>query len=674
MNTTRKASFTKILIANRGEIACRVIKTAHRLGYSTVAVYSEADAQARHVELADEAVCIGPAPVSESYLNIDAIIAAAKATGANAVHPGYGFLSENATFAARCDAEDICFIGPPIGAIELMGSKRESKIAMLAANVPCIPGYEGDHQDESFLLKEAQRICLPLMIKASAGGGGRGMRRVDRTEDIQESLQRARSEAENAFGSGELILERAVDSARHVEIQVFGDTHGNYVFLGERDCSMQRRHQKVVEEAPSPAVTPEIRRAMGAAAVKAAQACKYVGAGTVEFLLDQKGEFYFLEMNTRLQVEHPVTEMITGEDLVEWQIRVARGERLPKLQEEITLTGHAIEVRLYAEDPANQFLPQTGDVLVWQPAPEDLARSDHGLKAGVPISRFYDPMLAKIICHGDTREDALRKLERALRQTVLMGVTHNKGFLLDLLATQTFRDGEATTNFIALHYGNEGWHRTDHLEESLTVAALALNEQPFPHAGSTGNLARFPQRTVLLQSGETDYSITSTLTGESNNTGERNNTRVSITTKEATTKEQTTKQFSAQLLRLDNDKLHYRWEGVNKSARIKLVDDQIHVDLGHGPRVFENHTHRPPQSQDGAGSGILKAPMDGAVTAVMVTVGETVSKGQTLLVIEAMKMEHLVRADLDGVVEEIIVQKGQQVKGKQRLGNLKANP
>lgn len=664
--------FDKILIANRGEIACRVMQTAHRLGYATVAVYSDADAQARHVGIADEAVCIGPAPVNESYLNIDAIIAAAHQTGANAIHPGYGFLSENAEFAARCAEAGLCFIGPPIPAIQLMGSKRESKIAMIEAGVPCVPGYEGNRQDEDHLLMEAQRIGFPLMIKASAGGGGRGMRRVNSQDELHESLQRARSEAENAFGSGELILEKAVDHARHVEIQVFGDQLGNHVFLGERDCSMQRRHQKVVEEAPSPAVTPSIRRAMGNAAIKAAKACHYVGAGTVEFLLNPAGEFYFLEMNTRLQVEHPVTEMITGEDLVEWQIRVAQGERLPKLQDEITLRGHAIEVRLYAEDPAHQFLPQTGDIIAWQPACVSLARTDHGIKAGTPVSRFYDPMLAKIICWGNTREDALRKLDRALQHTVLLGVTHNKSFLLDLIRTNAFRQGEATTHFIGDHYGVQGWQPASNLQEHLAVAALVIASQPLSTAGSTGQLRRVSRRPLILQYEKKTHEITLDHNGDHYlckiDADTSSHLKISLIepnagfTKRAGPTETCPTQSTA---------LTYLWNGIRKQGHALIQGDTLYIDLGNGPRILENHTHHAPQSQEGPGSGLLKAPMDGAVTALMIDTGQPVKKGQTLLVIEAMKMEHLVKADLDGIVAEVLVQKGQQVKGKQRLVTLR---
>ena len=375
-------SFDKILIANRGEIACRVIASAQALGYRTVAVYSEADRDARHVRLADEALCIGPANATASYLNIGALLDACRRSGADAVHPGYGFLSENSDFARACEDAGITFIGPPVAAIRLMGSKRLSKIAMEEAGVPCVPGYQGEDQSDDTLLREARRIGLPLMIKASAGGGGRGMRVVTDETEIPAQLNSARQEARNSFGNDELILERAVSTPRHVEIQVFGDHHGNVIHLGERDCSVQRRHQKVVEEAPSPALDATLRRRMGEAAVNAARACGYVGAGTVEFLLGADGEFYFLEMNTRLQVEHPVTELVTGQDLVAWQLKVAAGEALPLTQDQVTLTGHAMEVRLYAEDPAQGYLPQTGPVRRWRPASGEGIRVDHGLREG----------------------------------------------------------------------------------------------------------------------------------------------------------------------------------------------------------------------------------------------------------------------------------------------------
>jgi geranyl-CoA carboxylase alpha subunit len=434
-------SFEKILIANRGEIACRVIATAQSLGYRTVAVYSEPDADARHVQLADEAVCVGPALASASYLNVDALLDACRKTGADAVHPGYGFLSENAGFSKACKDAGITFIGPDEDAIHLMGSKRLSKIAMIEAGVPCIPGYEGEDQSDATLLKEAERIGLPLMIKASAGGGGRGMRVVTDASEIPAQLKSARQEAKSAFGSDELILERAVMQPRHVEIQVFGDRHGNVIHLGERDCSVQRRHQKVVEEAPSPAVDEALRQQMGEAAVNAAKACNYVGAGTVEFLLAPEGDFFFLEMNTRLQVEHPVTEAITGIDLVREQIRIAAGAPLSFSQEDIRFHGHAIECRINAEHPTT-FVPSPGVVGDFH-APGGLGvRVDSGLYAGYRIPPNYDSLIAKLVVHGTTRNDCLMRLNRALGEFVIDGIDVNIPLHADVIQQQHFIDGD----------------------------------------------------------------------------------------------------------------------------------------------------------------------------------------------------------------------------------------
>src|SRR5450830_1016947 len=460
-------TFQKILIANRGEIACRIILGAQALGYRTVAVFSEADAQARHMQLADEAVCIGPPPVTQSYLNSAALLDAARKTAADALHPGYGLLSENAAFAQACLDAGLTFIGPSPAAIALMGSKRLSKIAMLAAGVPCIAGYQGAEQDDPTLAREAERLGYPLMIKASAGGGGRGMRLVQGPEALAQQLHSARSEAMNAFGSDELILEQALVEPRHVEIQLFGDQHGQLIHLGERDCSIQRRHQKVIEEAPCPVMTAELRQAMGEAALKAGRAVSYVGAGTVEFLLDARGQFYFLEMNTRLQVEHPVSEMITGLDLVDWQLQIAAGQPLPLTQSEVSLSGHAMEVRLYAEDPAQGFLPQTGAVLRWEPAAG--VRIDHGVLEGQRISPFYDPMLGKIIAHGATREEARRKLLRAVEDTVLLGVATNQRLLADLLKHPQFIHGDFSTALIAEHFSDI--HHTNATAEQLALAA-----------------------------------------------------------------------------------------------------------------------------------------------------------------------------------------------------------
>lgn len=643
------SAFDKILIANRGEIACRVIRTARDMGYRTVAVFSEPDRDALHVALADEAVCIGPATVSESYLNVDAILGAARRTGANAIHPGYGFLSENADFARACEAAGVVFIGPPVDAIHLMGSKRLSKIAMQEAGVPCIPGYEGEQQDDARLMAEAERIGLPLMIKASAGGGGRGMRVVTDSNEIAEQLRSARSEARNAFGSDELILERAVMRPRHIEIQVFGDQHGNVIHLGERDCSVQRRHQKVVEEAPSPAVDPELRERIGAAAVQAARACNYYGAGTVEFLLDASGEFYFLEMNTRLQVEHPVTELITGEDLVAWQIRVARGERLPLTQEQVRLNGHAIEVRLYAEDPAAGFLPQTGSVLRWQPATGEGVRIDHGLREGYSVGSHYDPMLAKIIAWGDSRDDARRRLIRAVEDTQLLGVHDNRRFLAAILRHPAFANGSATTAFIGDEFA---------ADESLEVAAPTSEDWAVAAA--------------LVSHGYSQSSHSFT-------------TRASSLPEQRLSLQAAAQQQDTVVARHEDGGLMVRVGDQSHHVRLGTDQQQVEIDgllrplaatvsggtvwLA-GPGLawcFEDRTYDAPDVSGGAGSGQIRAPMDGAVLDVMCKEGDTVQKGQVLVLLEAMKIEHSLKADTDGVVAAVNVRAGDQVKSKQIL-------
>ena len=443
--------FKKILIANRGEIACRVIKTARKMGIATVAVFSEADRAAPHVLAADEAVPIGPAPAKESYLVIEKLIEAAKASGAEAVHPGYGFLSENADFARACRDAGRVFIGPEPEAITLMGNKRQAKLRMLAAGVPCIPGYEASDLDDEALAVEGERLGFPLMVKAAAGGGGRGMRLVHEASQLRAALRAARSEAANAFGSGELILEKAVIGARHVEVQVFADAHGNVVHLGERDCSVQRRHQKVVEESPSPAVGLVLRERMGEVAVAVARAIGYRGAGTVEFLLAPGGDFYFMEMNTRLQVEHPVTERVTGLDLVEWQLRVAAGEKLPLAQEAISASGHAIEVRLCAEDPAKGYAPQAGRLLAWEPPTGEGVRLDAGYGEGNTVTPNYDPMIAKLIVSGETRAQAIERSVAALQSFRIEGIKTNIPLHLRIVQDEAFRAGELDTHFLEHH-------------------------------------------------------------------------------------------------------------------------------------------------------------------------------------------------------------------------------
>ncbi|RZG43542.1 acetyl/propionyl/methylcrotonyl-CoA carboxylase subunit alpha [Acinetobacter wuhouensis] len=644
--------FSKVLVANRGEIAVRVMKTAKAMGYATVAVYSDADRNARHVKVADEAVYIGASKVSESYLSIQNIIEACKKTGADAVHPGYGFLSENTDFAAACAENGITFIGPPAPAIELMGSKRLSKIAMIQAGVPCVPGYEGDQQDIAHLEQQANQIGYPLMVKASAGGGGRGMRLVQSAADIVESLKTARSEAENAFGSGELILEKAVIAPRHVEIQVFGDTHGNYVYLFERDCSIQRRHQKVVEEAPCPVMTETLRQQMGEAAVAAARSCDYVGAGTVEFLLDASGEFYFLEMNTRLQVEHPVTELITGLDLVEWQLRIANGETLPLQQSELTLTGHAIEVRLYAEDPRLDFLPQTGQVQRWLPAELPNVRIDHGLLTVDEISPFYDPMVAKVIAYGKTRQDAIRLLARAVDDCVLLGVNSNKQFLVNLLRHPIIVKGDTNTAFIQGHFQDDvSLHKQTLGLEHLAIAAALFTNASSQSSWNTGIALSLP---LKLKHDEQQLQVSVKR--------DQNQVEVEICGQTST----------IQILEQTAQKLVYDANGVRRSIDYVLDGNNLFLDAVNGNIAIENATYAPPETSDVAGDGKIRAPMDGAIINILVNTGDTVTKGQTLLILEAMKIQQQIKSDVDGVVDEIIGQVGQQVKKRQLVLNIQA--
>ncbi|MBE8591670.1 acetyl/propionyl/methylcrotonyl-CoA carboxylase subunit alpha [Pseudomonas sp. MAFF 301449] len=620
--------FTKILISNRGEIACRIQRTAQALGYRTVALYSDADANALHVQMADESIHIGAAPVQQSYLNIQAILDAAHRTGADAIHPGYGFLSENPAFANACITAGITFIGPSAEAIDLMGSKRLSKLAMLDAGVPCIAGYQGSAQDDATLQHHADRIGYPLMIKASAGGGGRGMRLVHQREHLLEHLRTARSEAQNAFGSDELILEQALIEPRHVEIQLFGDSHGHLIYLGERDCSIQRRHQKIIEEAPCPVMPPVLRQAMGEAALKAGRAVNYVGAGTVEFLLDRNGQFYFLEMNTRLQVEHPVTELITGLDLVAWQLQVAAGQPLPLTQEQVSLSGHAMEVRLYAEDPAQGFLPQTGKVLRWEPAAG--VRTDHGVSEGQTISPFYDALQAKIIAHGATREEARRKLLRAVEDTMLLGVNTNQQLLADLLRHPDFIDGNFSTGLIAEHFS--------HIAPlAATNEQLALAAALFYHHGANQHAQGLA--------------------------GWRNNAGIPWTYRLEVNGDLHTVTVDDLQLSTDGRYATRVLNGIRRRVAYHLDGDQLWLP----GLTVTNRTQQVASRRADASSGTVKAPMDGAIVEVRVRAGERVSKGQLLLVLEAMKMEHPLTAGIDGVIKAVQAVAGDQVRNRQVL-------
>jgi len=644
----------KILIANRGEIACRIQRTAQALGYRTVAVFSDADADALHVRMADEAVKLGPAPVQQSYLNIPAILDATRRTGADAIHPGYGFLSENAGFALACRDAGITFIGPSPEAIELMGSKRLSKIAMIEAGVPCINGYQGAEQDDATLSREAERIGYPLMIKASAGGGGRGMRLVHDASDLLEQIRTARSEALNGFGSAELILEQALIEPRHVEIQLFGDRHGNLIYLGERDCSVQRRHQKVIEEAPCPVMTAELRQAMGEAALKAGRAVKYVGAGTVEFLLDARGQFYFLEMNTRLQVEHPVTELITGLDLVAWQLNIAEGQPLPLRQEQVQLTGHAMEVRLYAEDPAQGFLPQTGRVVAWEPALQDGVRIDHGLIEGQVISPFYDPMLGKLIAHGATREEARRKLLRAVQDSVLLGLQSNQRLLASLLEHPQFAGGDFSTGFIAQHFADHAClHPEPPNAQHLAIAAAlfyqaAAQAHPAPLGGWRNNASVPLHYRIGLEDRDWPVALQA-IPGQP----------LCIQVAE--------RSLELKIIHSDGRWVTLEIEGVRQRHAYRLEAGRLWLFTRPGSLTFVDRTQAQVTGQASVSSGTLKAPMDGAIVDVLVNEGSKVTKGQLLVVLEAMKMEHPLKSGIDGVLKRLQVKVGDQVKNRQIL-------
>ena len=661
--------FNKILIANRGEIAVRVIKTARKLGYQTVAVYSEADAGALHVREADEAICIGGAPVGESYLNSEKIIQAITLSGADAVHPGYGFLSENTDFARCCEENGVTFIGPGPEAINLMGNKRAAKIRMIEAQVPCIPGYQGEDQTDEVLIAEAKKIGFPVMVKAAAGGGGRGMRLVHEGDDLGQALESARSEAKKTFGSDEMILEKAVIQPRHVEIQIIADQQGNTLYLGERDCSIQRRHQKVIEEAPSPAVDEPLRKQMGQAAVEAAKSCNYVGAGTVEFLLDQSGKFYFLEMNTRLQVEHPVTEMITGLDLVEWQINIAQGELLPLKQEEVCINGHAMEARLYAEDPANEFLPQTGQVLRWKLPGNVDARVDHGIVEGQQISPHYDPMIAKIIVHGANRNQARRKLLAALKQTEIQGVTTNQQFLANICQHPVFAEGDATTAFIEEHFSEDPSliSTEPELRELVIAAALIcrLDSLQTLHTSAWRTGGNLPI-TIKITADETQYSASLVIDAE--NRHARTIEISAIEEKESTV----LGRMVLESIELKSNYFTFQLEGIRTTVLFTQSAKQLYLNAGTGNRLFINTTNLPPAVSQGAGSGLVTAPMDGGIVKVLVSEGDSVSEGQLVAVMEAMKMEHQLKSGIDGIVSTVSVSEGDQVKNRQLLVEVSA--
>ncbi|NNE86057.1 MAG: acetyl/propionyl/methylcrotonyl-CoA carboxylase subunit alpha [Alphaproteobacteria bacterium] len=640
---------SSLLIANRGEIAVRVMRTARRMGIRTIAVYSEADAGAMHVAEADEAVCVGPPSPTESYLNMEAVLGAARDSGAEAIHPGYGFLSENAAFAEACQEAGIIFVGPSAASIRAMGDKAAAKAAMEGAGVPLVPGYHGDDQTPKVLAGEAKKIGFPVLIKASAGGGGRGMRIVRDAVEFTDALASAKREAKGAFGDDRVIIEKYLERPRHIEVQMFGDTQGNVVHLFERDCSLQRRYQKVIEEAPAPGMSDARRAEIGAAAIAAAKSIDYVGAGTVEFIVDAAaggadGPFYFMEMNTRLQVEHPVTELITGTDLVEWQLRVASGERLPLNQERITQTGHAVEARLYAEDPSRDFLPAAGRLVHLQWPAGDGIRIDTGVRNGDSIAVEYDPLIAKMIAHGPDRETALHRLHAAMCELQLVGPITNQAFLADALAHPAFIEGEIDTNFIAEH--RSALLPTEaSMSNANILAALAFLLEERGHsqvlrggdAHSPWNITdswrpNLPARDrVELQYGDTDISVDLMNDGRG---------------------------WQANLSNGDSSlPVGQLPEGV------AVYRDGHTLILTDGPRQ-QRLTHIVPLEQadrgEGAGGG-LSAPMPGKVVQALVAAGDSVIRGQTVMILEAMKMEHAISAPADGVVADVFFNAGDQV-------------
>ncbi|HIG66868.1 MAG TPA: biotin/lipoyl-binding protein [Porticoccaceae bacterium] len=651
--------FNSILVANRGEIACRVIRSAKQLGYRTIAIYSDADAGAPHVQLADDAVRIGPGPVGESYLVPELILQAAASSGAESIHPGYGFLSENAAFAEAVERAGLVFIGPTREAIEVMGNKAESKRRMIKAGVPCVPGYEGHDQSDETLLAEALKIDLPLMVKAAAGGGGRGMRLVHDQADLANAIKLARAEAEEAFGSGELILEKAIIKPRHVEIQVFADSMGNTVHLGERDCSVQRRHQKVVEEAPCPVMTSELREKMGQSAIDAAKSVNYRGAGTVEFLLDDSGFFYFLEMNTRLQVEHPVTELITGLDLVALQISVAQGELLGLTQDDIDFRGHAIEVRLYMEDPSQDFLPASGPVDLWSPASGVGIRIDSGICTGQAISPFYDPMVAKVIAYGPSREIARVRLINALKETVLFGTPNNKDFLIDCLERQSFIDGSVTTAFISEEFSAGDLEtRSPRFTDSAVAAVIELALQHDSHRNHSllvsSNLRNWTSASAMVsrkqyQFGELIHDLSISPIANSADT-------YKVT--EATAEQSTV----VQLVKVEDNIALVVVDGANLVAQyMSPGHGQIYCSIEGCGAFFKDMIILDGAVDEAVGGGRVVAPMHGLLLEVLVKEGDQVVKGQTLAVLEAMKMHYEIQAEIDGIVDEITAVTGQQV-------------
>jgi 3-methylcrotonyl-CoA carboxylase alpha subunit len=687
--------FQKILIANRGEIACRIIKTAKKMGVLTVAVYSDADKNALHVQLADEAIHIGSSPSRESYLVVEKVIEAAKVTGAEAIHPGYGFLSENAEFCRACSENNITFVGPPVSAIEAMGSKSAAKNIMQAANVPLVPGYHGEDQSLALLKQSADEMGYPVLLKATAGGGGKGMRQVWDSQSFTGELSAAKREAMSSFGDETMLVEKYLIEPRHVEIQVFCDNHDNAVYLFERDCSVQRRHQKVIEEAPAFKMSDKLRSEMGESAIQSAKAIGYQGAGTVEFLLDANGEFYFMEMNTRLQVEHPVTEMISGQDLVEWQLRVAFGEVLPKTQEQLQLNGHAFEARIYAEDTQNDFLPATGTLnLLETPQTNNHVRIDTGVRQGDEVSVYYDPMIAKLIVWDEDRPKALKRLAKALSEYQIDGVTTNIDFLYDVATSSPFVKEEIDTSFIEKNHDelfskSEDNSLTEQLQKDLITAALysvlsnnarakekALNStEPYSpwHTPSAWRMNEAQSHQVTFSHGE-NYKVTlepNTLDGISGNTEEEISYNASITTEHALEDKSASHVFHCQAKlttdKLTTDSLIVTLDGHRIQVTISNINDVIKVYKHGGMTSFKRLRADLGNAENQQSAGGLCAPMNGTMVSVLVKPQDKVEKDQPLVIMEAMKMEHTIKAPFSGMVNKIYFAKGDMVDGGAEL-------
>ncbi|ARD23115.1 acetyl/propionyl/methylcrotonyl-CoA carboxylase subunit alpha [Shewanella japonica] len=665
--------FTKLLIANRGEIACRIINTARDMGIRTVALYSDADANARHVAMTDESFHIGGSAPADSYLKADLIIDIAKKSGAEAIHPGYGFLSENAEFARNCEQNGVAFVGPGSDAIDAMGSKSAAKIIMGAANVPLVPGYHGDDQSDATLLDEAKNVGYPMLIKAAYGGGGKGMRIVESQADVLEAINSARREAASSFGNDKLLMERYLRQPRHVEVQVFADTFGNTIYLSDRDCSIQRRHQKVVEEAPAPGLSDSLRKQMGEAAVAAAKAIDYVGAGTVEFLLDTDDSFYFMEMNTRLQVEHPVTEMVTGQDLVKWQLMVASGSELPLSQDEVRVHGHAFEVRIYAEDPRNEFLPAAGKLnFLREPDQNRHVRIDSGIRENDTISNFYDPMISKLIVWDESRPRALQRLTHALSSYQISGLKHNIEFLANIAEHKAFAEADFCTDFIERYSNSLIGDVTDETENALALAGLYQV------------LARQHAAKINATNSDDPYSPWGQVSGfRLNSANVHHVALLHVTGADG--------EHELQNLVITDlgDSLHLGLNGQALKLAGSIKDEVLLAEInGHKSKVPVSHegdeftlflpsgsyhfkavlAQEAEETVDSAEK--LKAPMNGTVVTHLVEVGETVVEGQGLLVMEAMKMEYTIEAPFDGVVSEFYFQSGELVTDGVQLLNV----